>query len=421
MAPPLRPLRQLAHDLMYTPVTLRARAITDAQTRLPIIMEECGAFVYASQDCAQLLETLFEIALFDNIDATRAAILRLLASLFDDAMTHSVLCFDGLKLVEQRLHTVRRQTAPAAGYNNMTTTSSYAGHSGAAEGINFPDGSRPAIPPTSMTTPSHDASGHHESSYRSAASPSTPPPYQHHNDVSSIGGHDYHQDIMSLQQTAASQLTFADVFLETPCWRPAIVRLLRHWDTAAIDVGVFTQRPETLHVYLPNRTGRGGSATTATSYDSSTAAPRVFRDFVTCTQRPKLSRTWGDAVCAVHIKTNIVAKSDIMYRILVEGYNYGVNAPICSDVCGCTHRNWDTIGNMEKYGWPAGWDQHAANNYSPGCTISQYYSSDRYLVVRLRASSMFCVGFTASAWLVTYGYGPGYPVSATIHHQDEDL
>jgi hypothetical protein len=196
-----------------------------------------------------------------------------------------------------------------------------------------------------------------------------------------------------------------DEALEDPCCRGAVIELFTRWDAAMIDVSCFTASPQTLHVYLPFRM----------------ATPtRVYRDFITCTQRPKLTKPWGPS-SFVHIKTNIKAQTDVMYRFLIEGYNYGVNAAIFNDVVGCTNRRWQDIGNMAKYGWPEGWDAAMTNDYAPGCAISQYYSRDRHLVIRLKAKSFFSVGFSVSAWLVFHGYGEGFPIAATIHHGDDDL
>ena len=187
--------------------------------------------------------------------------------------------------------------------------------------------------------------------------------------------------------------------------RAAVLGLWRKWDAALIDVSCFTSSPKTLHAHLPGRL-----ATKA----------KVYRDFLTCTQRPKLERGWG-SYCCVHIKTNIKARSDIMFRFLVEGYNYGVNAAIHSDAVGCTNRRWADIGKMTDYGWPEGWDADMCNDYAPGAVLSQYYSADGWLTLRLKAKSFFSVGFGVSAWLVTHGYGEGFVVAGEIFHQDDDL
>lgn len=196
-----------------------------------------------------------------------------------------------------------------------------------------------------------------------------------------------------------------DAWVQHDDLRASVIELWQTWDVSGVDVSYFCAAAETLPLHLPQlRTSR----------------LKVFRDFVLCTQRPKLAKQWG-SVSVVHVKTNIKAQSDVMYRFLVEGYNYGVNAAINSDVVGFTNRRWDEIGNMTKYGWPEGWDAETTNDYAAGCAISQYYSSDRFLVLRLRAKSFFSVGFGVSAWLVFHGLGEGMPVTATIHHQDDDL
>jgi hypothetical protein len=110
-----------------------------------------------------------------------------------------------------------------------------------------------------------------------------------------------------------------------------------------------------------------------------------------------------------------------MYRLLVEGYNYGVNAPIFSDAVGYTNRNWSVLGKMSQYGWPEEWDANSTNDYAAGATIGQYFSQDNFVVIRLRAKSMFSVGFSVSAWLCFHGMGNGFPITATVHHQDTDL
>ena len=205
--------------------------------------------------------------------------------------------------------------------------------------------------------------------------------------------------------TSAEALLHMDALVEVDYARPSVLELWRAWDAGGIDVRCFTAHPETQHVWLPVRLS---------------AAAKVYRDFVCCPPRPKLTKTWGSSCCC-HIKTNIKAQSDVMYRILIEGYNYGVNAVVFNDVVGYTNRKWENIGEMTKYGWPEGWDSEMCNDYAPGCNVSQYYSSDRFLVIRLRAKSMFSLGFSVSAWLVFYGSGSGFPITAEIFHQDDDL
>ena len=77
--------------------------------------------------------------------------------------------------------------------------------------------------------------------------------------------------------------------------------------------------------------------------------------------------------------------------------------------------------SSEEYGWPDHWDRDTINHYSPGAELSQYYSSDHFVALRLKAPSFFCVGFSMSAWLVCHSYGADFPISATIHHQEDNL
>ena len=211
--------------------------------------------------------------------------------------------------------------------------------------------------------------------------------------------------IRTIDSISSCEALHIDGLLLRDTTRPIAIQLLKALDASGIDVSFFSATPETLHVYLPHRV---------------TSKLKVYRDFITCTQRPKLTKRWGP-LSAVHIKTNIPAQSEVMYRICVEGYNYGVNAVIFSDVVGYANRNWTELGCMTKYGWPEGWDAEMCNDYAPGAKISQYFSRDKFVVVRLQAKSMFSIGFSASAWLVFHGMGNGFPISASIHHQDEDL
>eukprot|EP01062_Namystynia_karyoxenos_P062230 TRINITY_DN55145_c0_g1_i1.p1 TRINITY_DN55145_c0_g1~~TRINITY_DN55145_c0_g1_i1.p1 ORF type:complete len:636 (+),score=240.42 TRINITY_DN55145_c0_g1_i1:91-1908(+) len=198
-----------------------------------------------------------------------------------------------------------------------------------------------------------------------------------------------------------------DSWLQQSDTRPFAVQLMRCWDYSGIIVHYFVEGLNKVHLYLPYL------------YSSRT---KVYRDFICCTQRPPIRSQWATPA-HVHIKTNIPARSDIMYRFLVEGYNYGNNAIIHSDIAGYTHRQWRRLGRgaMEEAGWPEGWDDDMSNSYTHGCTIDQYYSSDGYVVVVLEARSFFCVGFSVSAWLVVHGFGAGFELTASIHHQDARL
>eukprot|EP01012_Entosiphon_sulcatum_P010280 TRINITY_DN1597_c0_g1_i2.p1 TRINITY_DN1597_c0_g1~~TRINITY_DN1597_c0_g1_i2.p1 ORF type:complete len:755 (-),score=120.77 TRINITY_DN1597_c0_g1_i2:919-3183(-) len=195
-----------------------------------------------------------------------------------------------------------------------------------------------------------------------------------------------------------------DYFLNQAETRAACVRLLRALDAMGIFVDFFL-REAVAYMYIPKRISQRAN---------------VFRDFVQCPPRPR-STFRGGASKTIHIKSNILAKSDIMYRFVVEGYNYGTNAVILSDCVGYTHKRWDRLGKMEEYGWPTGWDRQMINDYALGCELTQYYSADMCVTLRLRAKSFFCVGFSVSAWLVCHGYGADFRITATVHHQDVDL
>jgi hypothetical protein len=128
---------------------------------------------------------------------------------------------------------------------------------------------------------------------------------------------------------------------------------------------------------------------------------KVRRDFITWS-------TVENSSNPIHIKTNIPKKSNVMYRILVEGYNYGIAASINSDVVGYTYKDWETIYSAQT------------NNYANGVSISQYYSFDGYVVIKLTTSNTYCLGFSASAWF-TNPPGNGFNISATVYHQATDL
>jgi len=112
-----------------------------------------------------------------------------------------------------------------------------------------------------------------------------------------------------------------------------------------------------------------------------TANFQVKRDFAT------FNTTAGNNY-PIHIKTNI-PWSNIMYRIVVEGYNYGAAQPIFSEVVGYTYAPI-----------PASITNGNAINHASGASISQYKSSDGYVVVKLsHGSSFYYAGFSVSAWL----------------------
>mmetsp|Transcript_52628 Transcript_52628/g.93919 ORF Transcript_52628/g.93919 Transcript_52628/m.93919 type:complete len:613 (-) Transcript_52628:709-2547(-) len=197
---------------------------------------------------------------------------------------------------------------------------------------------------------------------------------------------------------------FLDAYVDTAETRALAVDLLTAWDLSSLNVCFFLEKP-TIHLYLPQPFSR---------------RVRVFRDFATCGPRPPTGVPWK-GLQAVHVKTNIPQKSDIMYRLLVEGYNYGVNAPIHSDIVGYTHRRWNKLGKMEDFGWPEGWDQNTSNDYANGAQISQYFSKDGFVVVRLLAKSMFNASFSVSAYILSHDYGADFWVGAEFFFTENDI
>ncbi len=194
---------------------------------------------------------------------------------------------------------------------------------------------------------------------------------------------------------------YMDHLLQDPIIRPLVLELWKLWDAAGIDVRVFTACPESIHVYVPTRL--------------LSSVGCVYRDFVTCPERPKMDKPWnGD--CQIHIKTNIAVRSNVMYRILVEGYNYGVNSPIQTELVGAAKRHWDMPGGGDEEQL-----SRMCRDYANGCISTQYFSSDGFLVIKLISKSFFGVGFTASAWMIFHGHQPGFPIEGEVFHQEEDL
>eukprot|EP01012_Entosiphon_sulcatum_P052171 TRINITY_DN71699_c0_g1_i1.p1 TRINITY_DN71699_c0_g1~~TRINITY_DN71699_c0_g1_i1.p1 ORF type:complete len:362 (-),score=38.52 TRINITY_DN71699_c0_g1_i1:20-1105(-) len=193
-------------------------------------------------------------------------------------------------------------------------------------------------------------------------------------------------------------------YLDSAATRVFAVRLLETLDLSGVAVEPLCD-PLCLHMFLPHRvTGRA----------------HVYRDFVTCSRRHRQPKPRPHPSAFVHIKTSIPARSAIRYRFLVEGYNYGTNAAIRSEIGGYTHRDHAQLGRMEEQGWPAGWDSACAVDHAAGARISQYYSTDGFVVIKLAAESFFNAGFSVSAWLVHHD-NSALCLTAKVFHQDGDL
>ncbi len=117
--------------------------------------------------------------------------------------------------------------------------------------------------------------------------------------------------------------------------------------------------------------------------------------------------TWSDLNTGdrdpIHVKTNLRDQLPI-YRISVEGFNYLSGQVINGDVAGFLYNR--TILKP------------TTNDYAGGAAISQYVSSDGYLVIRVDPGAVnSIVGFSVSAWIMQ----GGIEVTATVVRQSDDL
>ena len=198
-----------------------------------------------------------------------------------------------------------------------------------------------------------------------------------------------------------------DFFLSHDEEHPMMIQFLTVMDHSGILPHFFLQDRSTLHTLIPRLLS---------------SPCKVFRDFAFCTRRPNAFRPWVPPLC-MHIKFNLLKRSDTKYRIHLEGYNFGVNAPIDSIVCGYASRVFERVDVLESYGWPEGWDKHTIHHKAKGISrIRQYITSDGFVAFQCEAASFCNVGFSVSAWLVTHDYGTdGILISASFHHQCDPL
>ena len=205
------------------------------------------------------------------------------------------------------------------------------------------------------------------------------------------------------------EMLHIDSFIERVEWRPMAVSLLRHVDLSGIHPQFFIEDKKKYPIHDLLLTGCWSSIA------------KVYRDFAFCSRRPS-AKTYWEGNHVLHVKTNIPKKSDIKYRIQLEGYNFGANAPINTVCVGYAARMLTKLDEMESYGWPDGWDKYSKINFNRGIEkVSQYYSSDGFVTLRCEAKSLQAVGFSMSAWLVTHEFGAGFPIGAKVYHQQQDL
>jgi len=118
--------------------------------------------------------------------------------------------------------------------------------------------------------------------------------------------------------------------------------------------------------------------------------------------------TFTGSADPIHIKTNIPIQSNTMYRLLVEGYNYGASKAINSDAVGYTYALVACLTNDQT------------NDYATGVTLTQYCSADGYVVLKLTVTTSYFMGFSVSAWF-TNPLGGGFDISAQAFQQASDL
>jgi len=111
----------------------------------------------------------------------------------------------------------------------------------------------------------------------------------------------------------------------------------------------------------------------------------------------------------IHIKTNIPIQQNIMFRLLVEGYNYGAAQDINSATVGYPYALTACTINVQNI------------NYASGVSISHYCSSDGFIVVKLtNPTSLYYAGFTMSAFMLN-PTGRGFEVTGQVFQQVADL
>ena len=195
-----------------------------------------------------------------------------------------------------------------------------------------------------------------------------------------------------------------DVFLSRDDTRDSAIRMLQRLDYSGVNTFWFRSKSHALHCIIPRPW---------------CSRCKVYRDFVFCPPKPSMGRPWkSDHV--LHMKTNIPRRSGVKYQLILEGYNWGVNCCVRTTVVGYTGVQWESLNTMEDFGWPEGWDTRTSQVQGLEA-VTQYFSSDGYVSVKLTAKSFVHVGFGVTALLVTMDYGSGFPLTVTFSHQEDAL
>ena len=204
------------------------------------------------------------------------------------------------------------------------------------------------------------------------------------NDENGIGFTAYNDgnNYIDFKTSSAGGKTFFRTWKGTESWASKNV-LTIDWDNGNIGVGKTPEAKLDVNGWIHTQSGK------------------VQRDFL----------TWSTTIGSpgvVHIKTNIPIHSNIMYRILLEGYNYGSANPINSEAVWYSYSASSCLINDTTI------------DHASWVTLTQYCSSDGFITLKLVSSSMYYVGFSASAWFTNPAWS-NHKISSEVFHQTADL
>jgi hypothetical protein len=205
-------------------------------------------------------------------------------------------------------------------------------------------------------------------------------------------------DYGDIYTTAPAPHTATGVLLKSEPAKPFIVAKLGTTNDEASGFVVYDTASERFRVSAAGNVSATGGI--------STQGFKVQRDLLT------FSTTASNNV-PIHIKTPLklgTAAEYIMYRLVVEGYNYGVGQTIFSECVGYANPPSNS-----------GWVNTSCRDYATGTTISQYQSSDNFVVLKLsNSSSFYYAGFSLSGWF-TNPTGTGYRGTYSVVQQSSNL
>ena len=235
-----------------------------------------------------------------------------------------------------------------------------------------------------------------------------------------------------------------DLLDDVPGLRSRIRRLLESLDLMGIPPFPFCADPNRALRIL---NVQGGAASLCSMPN------RVTRDFAFCPRR-HTQRRWEDGGHLMQMRTSIPFGQDVKFAFRLEGYNWGVNAPVDTWLVGSVARlqpgailpreragaagSGDASGGgmgagvsaapppqpvgLEAFGWPTHWDDQTIVHLAPGLSVARPYASrEGRLCFELGAKSLSNVGFGVSSWLVTPHAGGGLPVAVAFVDSGERL